>query len=244
MNSIIITLIFAVIGGFLPAIIWLTFWLREDSLHPEPNPLLIRTFIYGMLAVPVAFLAQTLFNFLFLGDTTIENLGQKTGLYSLVIVLIWAFIEELVKFLAARNGALKRKENDEPIDVPIYMITAALGFAALENALFLISPLIDANYHEFFITSNLRFIGATLVHVASSATIGIFAALSYFFMNKMKKRYLLTGFVLATLLHAVFNLFIIRTSEMAFIGFTAVWTFIVLVIILFEKIKKIKLNKI
>ncbi len=58
-----------------------------------------------------------------------------------LLFIAWAFIEEITKFLAAYVTVLRRAEDDEPIDPVIYMVTTALGFAAAENTLFLLSPL-------------------------------------------------------------------------------------------------------
>lgn len=242
MPELFLNLLFAFIGGILPALIWLSFWLRKDSKHPEPNNLLIKTFLLGMATVPLAFVLQSIINYILLGGKG-EDLILQGGIVSFIIVGSWAFVEELVKFLAAKNGGLDNKANDEPIDVPIYMITAALGFAALENMLFLISPILEGNLAEAFLTGNMRFIGATLVHVSSSAIIGIFGALSYFLKKEMKKRYIISGFFVATLLHTVFNLFIINHSDISYLGFITVWFFVVIITIVFEKIKKIKVSK-
>jgi protease PrsW len=243
MSNLVITLTLAFIGGFLPAIIWLSFWLRKDKAHPEPNRLLIKTFVYGMLAVPIVFTVQSLFNFSILGGRH-EEFTQSAGFITFLVIATWALIEEFAKYIAARNGGLRSKANDEPLDVPIYMITAALGFAAVENALFLLLPIIDGDLNLAFYTGNLRFIGATLVHVASSAAIGIFGSFSYFLSNRIKRVYLFIGFVVATSLHAVFNLFIINSSQSAPLGFVTVWIFTVLLVVVFERIKKIHLNKI
>jgi RsiW-degrading membrane proteinase PrsW (M82 family) len=72
--------------------------------------------------------------------------------------------------------------------------------------------LLEGNLADAFLAGNMRFIGATLLHVSASALIGIFGSLSYFLKKEMKKRYLLSGFFLAILLHAIFNLFIIEIS--------------------------------
>lgn len=243
MSDLLIKLLFAFVGGLLPALIWLWFWLKEDGSHPEPNKLILKTFFYGMLMVPVVFIFQTALNILFLSGNS-EEVLKHGGLTAIIIVLIWAFIEEFAKYVAARDGGLKNKDNDEPIDVPIYLITAALGFSACENILFLISPLLENNFAGAFMTTNMRFVGATLVHISSSAIIGIFGAFSYFFRDSIKTQYLISGFVLATLLHALFNLFIMNSNDLAYLGFVTVWIFVVMIIIIFEKIKKIKINKI
>jgi len=45
------TLGLSFVGGILPALIWLWFWLKEDKENPEPKGLLFLTFILGMIAV-------------------------------------------------------------------------------------------------------------------------------------------------------------------------------------------------
>ena len=88
--------------------------------------------------------------------------------------------------------ALKKpKFLDELIDCVIYMITAALGFFGLENALFPISTIQKSGSAEGLATQNLRFIGASLLHVIGSASIGIAMALSFFYRGwLLRKTYL------------------------------------------------------
>ena len=244
MDAILQPVLIAFVGGVVPAILWLWFWLKEDESHPEPSHLISLTFFYGMLAVPVALVFQIIINTFVLDNTAIELALVQIPKTAIITIITWALVEEVVKYLAAKNAALKKRANDEPMDVLIYMITAALGFAAFENALFLIAPLLDGDIPSAFITGNLRFIGATLVHVASSAIIGVFMAWSYFFKNELKKRYLFGGFILSVTLHTLFNLFIISYQESIFYVFSIVWITVVILIFHFERIKKIHLNKI
>ena len=237
------TIFFAFFAGVLPAVIWLVFWLREDADHPEPPKYVLMTFGYGALAVPFALVLQLIFNALF-DVTGTEGVAAMPFLSAFAVVCVWAFCEEYVKYRAAWNGGLKKAITDEAVDVPIYMISAALGFAALENSLFLLAPLFDNDIQAFILTTKLRFIGATLVHVASSALIGIFSGYSLFFAKKIHKMYIVGGFVLSVVLHAMFNLFIIKNSQNSFAGFLLIWIFVVLIIVLFERIKRIKVNTI
>jgi RsiW-degrading membrane proteinase PrsW (M82 family) len=237
------TIFFSFILGVVPAFLWLWFWLREDSEHPEPPRYILLTFLYGALGVPVALIFQLIFNSLFsVGGT--EAVGHLPFLQAFGIVAVWAGIEEYIKYKSAWYGGLSKTITDEAVDVPIYMLSAALGFAALENALFLVAPFLDGNLSEIILTTKLRFIGATLVHVASSALMGMFMAYSLFFMKSLRKSYTCVGFMLAVVLHALFNLFIIKGSQNSFVGFLLIWLFIILIIVLFERIKKIKVNRI
>lgn len=241
---LITILSFAILGGVIPSLLWLLFWLKEDDKNPEPKNIIFRTFIYGMLSVPLVLIVQWFVNIFILGG---EDVGVMFILnYFLAVLALgsWAFAEELFKYYGAKFGALKSKANDEPVDPMIYMITAALGFTALENTLFLVNSLIHANPEVAILTGSMRFIGATLLHVASSGIIGAFISFSYYKNKILKFRFLLIGLALATILHTVFNSFIIRGEYWGgmfnVIGFTMVWIVIIILILVFEKVKKLK----
>jgi len=222
------TIFFALAGGILPALLWLWFWLQEDRLHPEPRSMIIRTFIAGMFAVPLVL--------------PLEQLIQKNYAFDItLVVFLWACAEELFKWLAVYLAAFDTKEYDEPIDAVVYMLTGALGFAAMENVFFLITSISNTNVVESLVTGNLRFIGATLLHVLSSGVIGLFMGLSFCKSGLAKKTYLLFGLALAILLHTLFNVYIIRDGGTSiFIIFCFVWVAVLLLIAGFEKVKRIK----
>ncbi len=217
---------FAFLGGILPAVLWLIFWLREDRSHPEPRRLIVLTFIGGMMAVLVALALENIVELLVNRGTTLS-------------ILLWAFIEEACKLGAATFIALRLKDNDEPVDAMIYLITAALGFAALENALFLLEPLGDGNIAGGLITGNLRFIGSSLLHVTASGAIGIFAAYAFCELRLRKNILIGIGFILAVVLHTFFNFFILKGDNSLFVIFGFVWLGVVLLILFFERVKRI-----
>jgi len=218
---------YALLAGILPALLWLWFWLKEDNLHPEPRTLVAFSFLAGMIVVIVAVTAEK-----FVADLiTITEYRY----------IAWAAIEEVAKFLAVALIAFRSASMDEPIDAMIYCITVALGFAALENALFIFSPLDAGDVTRSIVTGNMRFIGATLVHTVSSATIGFMIGLSFYKTKKTKALALVFGLILSIVLHASFNLSIINetvTNTLKVFGW--VWVAVVILIILFEEIKGIK----
>jgi len=220
-------ILLAIIWGVLPALFWLWFWLREDHFHPEPQRLIIYSFILGMIAVPLVIPIQHLASVLLSGTT--------------VVIVAWALIEEVAKLIAAYIGGLHRKAMNEPIDALIYMITPALGFAALENVLFLLGPLSGGDFFLGFVTGNIRFIGTTLVHVVASSIIGTSIAFSFYKKQNIQIAYVAVGAVLAIILHAIFNLFILNTqSGGMFLIFLVIWLAVVSIILLFEKVKRLK----
>jgi RsiW-degrading membrane proteinase PrsW (M82 family) len=221
------TILFSLLGGILPAILWLWFWLREDRLHPEPKTRIALVFLVGMVSV---FLALWLESYIF--TATLSGL-------SLITVVLWAGIEEIIKYASAYFAALRNKVADEPIDAVIYMITAALGFSALENTLFLFNSIDSGYFIQSIMTGNSRFLGATLLHIASSAIIGVMIGLAYYKKPLTRKIFLVLGVCTSIVLHTVFNLFIIRFQDDLFFVFAGIWVLIVLLIVMIEKIKKV-----
>ena len=150
----------------------------------------------------------------------------------------WAVIEEIAKFLAAYLVALHTRAFDEPLDAVVYMVTAALGFSAAENILFLLGPLQQGDIAQTILTGDLRFIGATLLHTLSSATVGIALAVSFYRPASVRRMYALLGVVLAIALHTAFNFFILGSGSSAtFWIFFCIWFGIVGILLALERIK-------
>lgn len=238
------TLFFSLLGGVLPALFWLWFWLREDRLHPEPRSLIVVSFLAGMVAVLFALPAEQWVCGALM-ESAVETCAVELPFTVSVLFIIvgLSVIEEGLKFAASYFGALRKRENDEPIDSLIYLITAALGFAALENTFFLSGALKAGGLSASLDLGVLRFVGATLLHVVSSGTLGFFLALGFYKRGRVKKIDAALGLLAAILLHALFNLFILKgegNSLYMFTVFAFVWLAVMLLLIGFEKVKQLK----
>ena len=218
---------FSLIGGILPALFWLYFWLKEDKLKPEPRSLIMFSFFGGTIAVLVALFAEK----------TVKGLVAS----NIILLAVYAtIIEELLKFFGAYFTTLRKKEDDEPIDPIIYLISSALGFAALENALFLINPLAENNILTGIATGNLRFIGATLLHIVASASVGIFIGFSFYKNRLFKFFMIIIGLIVAITLHSFFNFFIMKGTNESIIGvFASLWIAVIFLILILERVKKV-----
>jgi protease PrsW len=220
-------IMYALLGGILPAVIWLIFWESEDRKRPEPRGNIIRTFILGALAVIIVIPFQ-------------RKVLQYYPGFGFMTFMLWALLEEAFKFSAAYIGGLASVDDDEPIDPLIYMITAALGFTALENTLFIANPLLQQDIAGTLVTGSLRFIGSSLLHTVSSATIGLLLALSFYKRPWIRKMSGVIGFALAVFFHTAFNLFILNQGSMStFLTFATVWAGIAVLLLAFEKVKTI-----
>lgn len=155
------------------------------------------------------------------------------------LLFVWATLEELVKFGAAYVAALRTAFFDEPLDAVIYLVTAALGFSALENVLFILGPLYEGDVLRSIVTADLRFMGATLLHSLASATIGISLALAFYKSASVRRVSAYAGVVLAILLHTLFNFFILnKGSDATFWIFLCIWVGIVALLLLTERVKR------
>lgn len=218
------TLFYAFLGGLLPSLIWLYFLLKEDAKHPEPKKLIALTFIAGMIAVPIVL--------------PLEQYAKThlTGDFS--VFTAWALIEEVLKYAMVAVLILWRSAVDEAPDYVIYMITVALGFAAAENILFLIAPLMDGNIVSGLFTGNVRFIGSSLLHVVASAAIGFSLAFSTGCSPMRRVSAAWLGLILAVALHTAFNTLIIsQGTSSTLTAFFLVWVVAVIFFAVFEVLK-------
>lgn len=216
----------ALLGGILPALFWLWFWLKEDKAHPEPKRIIFLAFVFGMLGVPAA---------IFFEKLAMDQIGAVT----FTLFVSWAVIEEFIKYIAAIISGLRSKYFDEPIDAVMYLISAALGFAALENVFFIFSSIVDGGFADALMTGQLRFVGASLLHIACSALVGFSIAFGLCEPRWKKWLYHGVGLLTAISLHTVFNYLIMISNGKYLLNiFALLWGIIVVIILLFEKIKR------
>jgi len=224
--------LFYIFFGILPSFIWLLFYLRKDA-HPESNRMVLKIFFYGILtALPAILLEMGILNVL-------KELKLPLVLLTFLNIFIGvALVEELLKYLVVREKVLDHPEFDEPIDVILYMIIAALGFAAVENILILFSLGPTFLLGNVFAISVLRFWGATFLHALCSGTLGYFLALAIF-ETKKRGMLLMSGMGIATLLHGLYN-FSIMELERIFSWLIPIVILISLAIFLFFAFKRLK----
>lgn len=176
---------------------WLWLFVRRDR-HPEPPRLIARTFAWGMFAwvVSAAF-----------GASFGRLLGDSWPSLVLWIPLATALVEEGSKFLAA-STAVGEADFDEPMDGLVYAVTAALGFAFVENLTYALGFGLGAAALHALLT--------TLVHALLSAPQG-YALGGRWFGEELRgsqgksggsgggRWWRRSGLALSVLLHFVFN---------------------------------------
>lgn len=236
-------------AGFAPPLLWLWFWLKEDA-RPEPRKEIALVFLAGMAMVLVAYIAQALTAWILLmidrGPISLsESLAMRpsyqTYSFSVRVIAIigFALIEELAKFSAAFFTALHSKYFDEPVDAMIYVMTAALGFAALENALFVSQS--AHQIQEAIVVGAFRFANAVLIHASTGAIIG--AGFAFSFCKRSKRvGYAILALGAAVAVHAVYNFFVLAGLDNTAYQSRATLTVIgsaIIALLLFERAQRL-----
>lgn len=221
--------------GLLPSFVWLLFYLKKDK-HPESNKMVVKIFFYGMLSALLAIFLEQKYRAV---NEFFKILSPNLAIMGLF--LSGAIIEETVKYLAVWLGVLRNQELDEPVDVMLYMIISALGFAALENILVLAKFNPSLATFKAVEISFWRFISATFLHALSSGALGYWLAIS-FCRGSRKWLYLTAGLGISIGLHGLYN-----WSIMEMTGLSKLFLPIVILIVLgclvnywFKKLKKLK----
>ncbi len=129
---------------FVPGLLWLWFFYSRDKVQPEPKKVVLLTFLLGGLAAAPAVL----------GELAVEAFAPLTREIQLAVLaegrvptaklaalcfLVIGPIEEVCKFAAVRLYAARHKAFDEPLDGIVYASAAALGFASVENVIYVLS---------------------------------------------------------------------------------------------------------
>ena len=191
-----------------------------------------------MISVAAALLLENIF--LEANSMFKKIFTYSAGSFQMLNLLGFALVEELSKTGAAFFTAIKSKYFDEPEDGIVYLITAALGFAAMENVLFIFGAL-KIGVGQSLVVSAFRFINAVLLHVSSAAIIGAGFAFSFYHKTHRNKD-VVFAIILATLLHALYNYLIIKNIESVLGQFSATLLVIggaIIALLLFEKARRL-----
>ncbi len=195
------SVIFAVAFSLLVAFLWLRWFRKKDKYEKEPERFIYLAFFAGALATVPSVLLESLLRLRDQGSTIIPG--------NLFLSFLWVgIVEEFFKYLAVRLTVYRSKQFNEVMDGMIYMVSAALGFAATEN----VGYMLGFGYSVGF----LRAILSYLAHISFSAILG-------FYMGKAKvegrKNFVLVGFIFAVPLHWLYNSFLVLGTVKSSGGF-------------------------
>ena len=118
----------------LPVIL-LGFYIYKKDNNKEPEGLLFKIFFFGVLTcIPVLICELAAGEFFDTEDSSIGFISMFINVFFGV-----GLIEEIFKWFVTRKFGYKSKEYDEVYDIIVYSVFASLGFACIENILYVFS---------------------------------------------------------------------------------------------------------
>jgi RsiW-degrading membrane proteinase PrsW (M82 family) len=180
-------------------------WFR-DKYEKEPLRILILALVAGALTViPILFLEQ------FLDGFTEFFPGLLAAAWKAFAVA--AFSEELLKFIALYLLIWKSPEFNEKFDGIVYAVFVSLGFAAVENVLYVTGG--------GFSTGISRAITAVPAHAIFGVTMGFYFGMAKFF-DKKRLQFKTKALLYPILLHGIYDFILFTGIEwltVVFLGF-------------------------
>ncbi len=158
--------------ALLPIAILIYYIYHKDKNSPEPTGQLINAFFGGVLSVPLSFCLSIPFGLIGLYPSEATNI-----LGSICTAFFGAAIpEEFAKFFVLWLLLRKNRYFDEKMDGIVYAVCVSLGFAALENIMYLFS-----NEESYLSVGIARAIFAVPGHFCFGILMGYYYSLAKFY---------------------------------------------------------------
>lgn len=191
----------------------IAYWIyHEDHHEKEPKLMLLWAFLCGCASTIPAIIGQSFFPHLQNANSLFD-----TAVFAFGVV---ALTEELSKYLLFKRFVYPRKDFNEPIDGIVYGVMVGLGFATLENVMYVFNAGDDG-----LSTALGRAFTAVPAHAAFGVLMGAYIGLAKFFPEK-RAIYTFIGVGLAIFFHGAYDFFLMQQvySGMAIMAiFTLVW---------------------
>lgn len=163
------------------------FIFHRDAFNREPKLNMIVSFVLGGLSIiPAIYIERNYWNSF---NADIPGIALR----AFVVV---ALTEELGKFLVLRFYSFRQKSFDEPLDGIVYGVMVSMGFATVENVLYVNKYGLD--------TALLRMFLSVPAHATFGVLMGYYAGKAKF--DPPRRDYLLLGGLLwAVFFHGIFD---------------------------------------
>ena len=177
--------------AIVPALFWLWYFYSRDKYEPEPLSWIVLIYFFGIvITIPVA-ITQGIIG-LILPEI-------------LIAVLVAPVFEETAKYLVVRRTVYETREFNEPVDGIVYAAAAGLGFATLENIIYVFSAL-ESSFSLALQTGIVRAFISVPGHVLFSVMWGYALGRARFMPPGQRPAIISGGLVLAMAAHGLFNL--------------------------------------
>lgn len=212
-------LLFLAIAPSAAFILWIYF---KDRYEKEPIKSLVKFFFLGVVVSIVGIVIE--------GILMKINVWNGYSYYIYVSFIVAGLTEEGLKAIILIPYLLKEKNFNEKLDGIIYSIFLSLGFATVENIIYVFCES-SSQVLQIGITRGLISIPG---HIMFAITMGYYISKYKFSVEKLKKReYLIMSILIPILLHGVFDFILMIKYKWT------IYVFVIYMIFLF----KINLDK-
>ncbi len=193
--------------SILPSVFLFRYFYKKDKYKKEPKKILLKVFILSaIITIPLAIFFGELIDFV----TPVGVAGIFVSSF-----LSAALVEETLKYLIVRFFVFKSHYFDEVIDGVVYAVTASLGFATIENILY-----VAFSESNAYVLAIMRAVTAVPGHALDGAILGYFLGLAKLSQDKkIAKKLIRKGLFLAIVFHGLYDFFIFSGEYFPFAPF-------------------------
>ena len=155
-----------IIAALAPVVVLLWQILRRDAANPEPPRMLAKAFLYGMVSTAVTFVLLPITEAI--GDIVVQNINPLSAAFKQAFFSA-ALPEEGAKLLMLWLLLRNNPYFDERFDGIVYAVCVGMGFAAVENVLYLFS-----NYDSWLSVGIVRALFAVPGHFFDAVIMGYY----------------------------------------------------------------------
>lgn len=218
--------IILLILAILPVVL-LGMYIYNKDKDKEPRKTLFKVFVGGILAAVLTVIISILFEYFipyFSGDSSKYD-GFKLFLYSFFLIGV---VEEFCKWILLYIFSYHDREYDELYDMIVYSVFIGLGFASIENILYI--------YDGGIRVALIRFFLAIPAHVSMGIFMGYYLSFAKLAdvnkRNKLKFKYMIFSILIPSILHGIYD-YCLLSNNLILLPI-----FLVFVIILFFQANK------
>lgn len=155
-----------ILAALAPVAVLLWQILRRDAANPEPPRMLAKAFLYGMVSTAVTFVLLPITEAI--GDIVVQNINPLSAAFKQAFFSA-ALPEEGAKLLMLWLLLRNNPYFDEHFDGIVYAVCVGMGFAAVENVLYLFN-----NYDSWLSVGIARALFAVPGHFFDAVIMGYY----------------------------------------------------------------------
>lgn len=202
-------------AALLPAVVLMIFVYRQDKVEKEPAGLLALLFAGGLVAAGLSYFIESV---VLKGSDLVYVMTGSQLLYAVSMAVLVGLTEEITKYVMLKKISWNHSAFDYRFDGVVYAVFVSLGFAGIENILYVMNSGMQA--------ALLRAVTSIPGHTVFAVIMGIYygrakvwAARGY---EDRAKSFRQKAVINAAMFHALFDAMLLIGSILSLLLFLVV----------------------